>query len=308
MVDRAFLSYQPHWEWVARQFPPNQIDSYRIEGILRTTPARAGNVVILGDSTALASLDPAALGRDFAAEDLHFVPITLGGTQTVAFGLLADRLLALDPHAAILVVSAYSTRAAISYDSLNVYDVRAVPALFTLDEVVRHPQFHLLGLLGQASTIFRHRWILEQEIQVRLGMTSWGALQREQLRARLRGFRRRDFGPLVNWLRAGMPTAYPNPNTRAVSYLARRLRERGATLVLMESPAHPLMRMITAARRDDPFRDYMRALAGHEGLVYVANDELPELTLDDFADQSHLNEHGQALVTAAVAARLHDVL
>jgi hypothetical protein len=308
MVDRAVVLYRPHWEWVVREVPPNQVDPYRVEGILRVTPPGRGNVPIMGDSTALASLDPRALGRDFADRGLRFLPITIGGAPAINFGMLASGVLALDPGAAILFVSPSSTRSKLAYDRIHVYDVRAVPALFGAGEVLRHWQFHLGGIASQANVLLRHRQVMRTAAAVRLGWTSWGRVQLDVVRARLRGIRRGEMGPLVEWLRDVEPDRYPNANTRAVVYLARRLAARDATLVLVESPVHPLTRLITPAAKVQAFRDYMAALARAEGATFIAAPELPTLDADDFEDQSHLNERGRQVMTEALGARLRAIL
>jgi hypothetical protein len=189
--------------------------------------------------------------------------------------------------------------------------VRAVPSLFTFGEVLAHPYFHLQGLAAQSHVLVRHRWVLRQSLQVYLGRTSWPRIEVENLRDRLRAFRtmrRGELGPILDWFRARSPEVYPNPNTRAIGYLAGRMRDRGGTLVLMESPSHPLVSVVTPPARLGPFREQMRAIARHEGILYITADDLPQLTDEDFADQSHLNERGRRSVTEVVARRLHEVL
>lgn len=308
IVDRAFVHYRPHWEWVVREFPPNQVDAYRVEAVLRTTAPDPRTVAILGDSTALASLDAPMLDRAFADRERHFLPITLGGTHTLAFGFLAEPLLALGVRHAVLVVSPYSTRSTIDYDRVQEYDVRAVPALFTLDEVLAEPRFHLEGMAKQGHVFIRHRWVLQQSLQVALGFTTWSTIRLGFLRDRMRQAREGDFGAVLAWIRGRVPERYPNPNTRAIRYLARRLREAGGALVLMESPAHPVVSVLMPPARVDPFRTYMREIADREGILYITGDDLPALGLEHFEDQSHLNPAGSAIVTAVVAERLREVL
>ncbi len=300
------MHYRPHWEWVVREFPPNQLDSYRVEARLRTTDPDPGNVVILGDSTALASLDPFVFEGRFP--ERHFIPITIGGSNTVSFGFLANAILDIDAKAAILVVSPYGTRDQINYAGVNVYDVRAAPSMFTLDEVLAEPSFHLMGLAAQSHVLIRHRWVLQQSLRVYLETTDWAELRRGYMRGRLRAMRHGDFGPIVGWMRSRDPVVYPNPNTRAIRYLARRMRENGGVLVLMESPVHPLMKLLVPATRTAPFREYLETIVREEGLVFITNEDLPELKVEHFGDQSHMNAVGSALVTQVVATRLRDVL
>jgi len=101
---------KPHWEWVARQVPPQILDPYRVEAILRTTPRGRRNVFLLGDSTMDAgrtsrpSIVPSRT-RDCASRTL-----SIGGSPTLAFGFLARAIAALEPSAVVLLVSPYSLR------------------------------------------------------------------------------------------------------------------------------------------------------------------------------------------------------
>jgi hypothetical protein len=297
-ADRAIVLSRPHWEWVAREVPPQLLDPYRIEGILRTTPPGRRNVFLLGDSTMEASADVGALNRAFAAEGLRFRTLTIGGTPTVAFGFLAHPIAALRPSVAVLLVSPHSVRSENFLDSTYAYDARAVPDLFTARQVVADGSFHLEGLAEQSNVLFRHREAMQQAAAVRWGSGNWRRLTRERLREGLR--QSLQGGGILRWLRKREPETYPNPNTRAIELLARLLRAEGGRLVVIESPIHPLTGLFMRPERLEAFRGLLRGMAKRDGFIFVSAGELPEFELEDFRDQTHLNDRGRRAFTGAL--------
>jgi len=293
---------------VRRQVPPNVVDAYRVEAILRTAEPGRANLVVAGDSTARTTLDPAAFDAALAGRGLRRVTVSIGGTPTVAFGLLADRILALDPHAVILFVSPPSVSGDFEYDRLQVYDAGIAPALFTTREALDHFEFHLESTAAQGLLLLRHRWAMQRALAVRLGWTTWAAIELETTRAVARRLRHAEGGPLVRWVRDRRPDRYPNPNTRAIAFLGRRLVERDTRFVLVEAPIHPLFALLVAADKLRAFRDTMRELAVAADATFVPATEMPALEVEEFEDQAHLNARGQRLVTDALVARLAGVL
>jgi len=297
LVDRAIVLWRGHWEWVAREVPAQILDPYRIEGILRVTAPGRRNVFLLGDSTMEAGADVGALDRGFAKEGLRFTTLSIGGTPTLAFGFFARPIAALRPAAAVLLVSPYSVRSRGFLEATYTYDVRVVPDLFTAREVLEDPSFHLEGLAEQSNVLFRHRRALQQALAIRWGAESWRHLHRERIQEGIRQSMRRS--PLLAWVR-GAPDAYPNPNTRAIGLLARRLRAAGSLLIVVESPIHPLTGLFVRPERARAFHETLRAMAKAEGFAFVSAETLPKFQLEDFRDQTHLNDRGRRAFTESL--------
>jgi hypothetical protein len=306
VADRAIVLYQSHWEWVARETPPQQLDPYRVEAILRTTEPGWRNVFILGDSTAEAALDTAALDGVFARRGLRFKTLSIGNAPTVTFGFLANDLLALHPSAVVLVVSPYNLRDRDFYEQIYTYDVRVVPALFAPREILAHVGFHLRGLIGQANVLFRHQRALQRTVAIRLGVDTWTKLEIETLRAEIRASR--DKSPFLIWAVSKVIDDYQNPNMRAVDLLARSFRKRGTKFVVVESAIYPLRGQFVGENRASAFRDRLDTAAKHDGFTFIAAPALPHFTLDDFRDQTHLNEAGRSKFTNAIAQKLGGLL
>jgi hypothetical protein len=297
-VDRAIVLWRAHWAWVAREVPPQLLDPYRIEGILRTTPPGPRTVFLLGDSTMEEDTDRAALDRAFARQGLRFRTLSIGATPALAFGFLARPIAALRPSAVVLLVSAYGVRSRNFLDSTYTYDALVAPDLFTARELLSDPFFHLEGLAEQSNILFRHRRAMQQALAIRWGKESWRHLQREQLREGIRQSMRRS--PLLAWVSERAPDAYPNPNTRAIEVLARRLRAVGCRFIVIESPGHPLTGLLVRPARARAFHEMMRAMATRDGFTFVSAEQLPQFVVEDFRDQTHLNEQGQRTFTDAL--------
>ncbi len=301
-ADRALVLWPAHWAWVAREAPPLVVDPYRVEAVLRATPRDRRSVPILGNSIADRGLDSAMLEQRFAAQALRFPKATLGGSPALTYGMLADAVADLEPRAAIFVASAPALRTRTDLGRVHAYDVRAVPELFSAAEVLADPSFHLDGLVGELSIFARHRRALRQVALVRLGRVEWRQLEFERDRAKLEELVRGGGDEAWEaWLRDRVADDYPNANSRALARLARKLRERGGRLIVIDAPVHPIPLLLGARRRIPPYREALRALALAEDFDLIGADQLPDFDEDHFDDWVHLNERGRDRLTAAVA-------
>ena len=307
-IDRAIVWYQPHWQWVAKEIPRQTYDPYRVEAQLRTIEPGRHNVLILGDSTSEASIDPKQLDRRFADQGLEFTILSIGGAPTVSFGLLANAVAALDPAAVVVFVSPYTLRSRGIYPHIHTYDARTVPALFTLEEILDHLPFHLSGLAGQAHVLVRHRRPMRHMAAIYLGLDDWSGYASERIQRKLKMLRNKIDSPLMTWMRdqAKAPDVYPNPNTRALELLARRLA--GDRLVVVEASIHPLFGLLLRPQRLTAFRRTVEQIAAEQPLVFLDAATMPVLEEADFEDHSHLNARGRRRFTEALANHLEKVL
>ncbi len=309
VADRALVLWPAHWAWVARELPPRAFDPYRIEAVLRATLPDRRNVPILGNSLAERGLDAAVLERHFAARGLRFPMVTMGSAPALAFGMLANDVADLEPRAAIFVAGPLALRSLPQPHRIRVYDVRTVAHLFGLSEIVREPGFHFRGLVGELNIFARHRRALFEAALVRFGRSRWqphGEPTTDSPSSALphggESWR--------SWLLAPVPDTYPNANTRALAYLARTLRDRGARLVVVDAPVLPTPLTESAGDRIERYREFLRALSVEEDFELVESHRLPVFREEDFMDGVHPNESGRARFTAAVidaiGARLDD--
>jgi hypothetical protein len=167
--------------------------------------------------------------------------------------------------------------------------------------------FHLGGLIEQASVLVRHRPSLQRAASVRLGLTSWRALEIERLRIELAALQRGD-GPLRTWLKDRAPDTYANPNVRALDFLAGRLNARGVKLVVVETQMQPTISLIVGDARIEACRARVRAVAAVRGFTFLAAADLPALRDGDFEDHLHMNARGRRIVTESMASRLREIL
>lgn len=296
-VDRVLLGWRAQWEWAAREVPPLVLDPYRLEALLRTLAPGRANVLLLGNSVVELGFDAEALERRFADRGLRVAKLTQGGAPALCFGMHADAIAALEPALAVYVASAPSLRSRAYLGSVYAYDAGAAIELFTAREALAEAGFHLDGAIAQANLLARHRRALQRAALERLGLTSWDALRARVDAAQLR----REFeglGQWQAWVADREPDAYPNPNTRALARLARRLRERGAKLLVMEAPLHPMQARLTPPPRLARFRAELETLSAEHGFALIPGAALPELREADFSDWIHASERGRERLTA----------
>jgi hypothetical protein len=305
-MDRAVVLWDAQWAWAAREIPALVLDPYRVEGLLRTTPPGRQNVPILGNSVAEFGFDVAVLEQRFAAADLRFPKLTIGGAPALTFGMMADDVVALKPRAAILVVTAPSLRSRGYLDHVYTYDVDAAAELFTPEEALSEARFHLHGVFRQLSVFARHRSSLQRSLLVHTGHMEWADLHSHVKRTRIRHMLDGS-DAWQTWIRDRTHDELDNPNTRALGYLARRLRELNAPLIVVEAPVHPVPKLLSAKRLKS-YHERLSELAETGAFTLISTDELPTMDEDDFKDMIHASPQGRARLTDFIAERLEDTL
>src|SRR5688572_5329663 len=220
------------------------------------------------------AFDRAALEQRFAERGLRFPKVTLGGAPALSFGMLADEVVALEPSLAVYVVSPPSLRSEGYADHVYTYDAGALGELFSAREVLADLRFHIDGAAGQLHVLARHRRALQRAALVRLGRLSWGDLERGAEQVRLEHMRD-GVDQFQTWLTQPEPDVYPNPNTRGLGRLARRIAEGGGRLVVMEAPTHPIQALILPRKRVEAARAELARLAEHHGFRLIRQEELP---------------------------------
>jgi len=305
-MDRAVVLWDAHWAWAAREIPALVLDPYRVEGLLRSTPPGRQNVPILGNSVAEFGFDVAVLEQRFAAADLRFPKLTIGGAPALTFGMMADDVVALKPRAVILLVTAPSLRSRGYLDHVYTYDVDAAAELFTPEEALSEPRFHLHGVLRQLNVFARHRSSLQRALLVQTGHMEWANLHSHVKRIRIRHMMDGS-DAWQTWIRDRTHDELDNPNTRALGHLARRLRELNAPLIVVEAPVHPVPKLLSAKRLKS-YHERLSELAEIGVFTLISTDELPTMDEGDFSDMIHASPQGRARLTDFIADRLADTL
>ena len=147
--------------------------------------------------------------------------------------------------------------------------------------MLANPRFHIDGAAGQLHVLARHRRAMQRAALVRLGRLEWRDLEREAAWIRVQHMQA-GVDQWQTWVAEREPDVYPNPNTRALGRLARRLRERGGRLVVMEAPLHPVQALLLPRERIAAARDELSRLAAADGFTLLRKEDLPELDEDDF--------------------------
>jgi hypothetical protein len=246
------------------------------------------------------------LEQRFAAADLRFPKLTIGGAPALTFGMMADDVVALKPRAVILLVTAPSLRSRGYLDHVYTYDVDAAAELFTPEEALSEARFHLHGVLRQLNVFARHRSSLQRALLVQTGHMEWADLQSHVRRIRIRHMLDGS-DAWQTWIRDRTHDELDNPNTRALGLLARRLRELNAPLIVVEAPVHPVPKLLSA-KKLKRYHERLSELAETGAFTLISTDELPTMDEDDFKDMIHASPQGRARLTDFIAERLADTL
>jgi hypothetical protein len=306
-TDLLIARATPFWEWVAREFPRRLDDDYLGEALLRTLPPGRQNVVLLGNSRADDGVDTTALERRFEARGLRFRNFTVVGSGIVDQAMRAERIAALEPGVVISMVDAAALRPDGWLDETFSYDASAALAIFSPGELIGETGFHVAGLAGQLHVLARHRTSLQNSALVRLGRETFLGVRLALMRGAVRAIEAEP-NEVVAWLKNKEPDPYPNASTRALAFLARRMRDAGAKLIVVEAPAHPILIAPAVHARVERFREFVSALAAEEGFTFVPATRLEALDTEHFRDLIHVNPDGRARFTATLADSLETLL
>ena len=309
-LDQVIVRAAPFWSWVAREFPRRTDDSFRAEAVLRSLPAGRENVILLGNSRADDSVDVAALEQRFQSRGLRFTNLTVVGSSLIDAAMRARQIAARKPGIVIAMTDASSLRDEGWQAETFAYDLAAAAAIFPLADFAREPAFHISGLIGEWNILARHRRSLQNTAWVGLGRQSF-----MRVRLNLIGEARQRLqsespakSPVILWMKAHEPDPYPNPNTRALTWLADTFAAAGTHFVVVEAPLNPLMTAPRVAPKVERFRSYVEALAAERGFSFVPATRFPELDFPQFKDVIHLNERGRGVFTGALGDALGPLL
>jgi hypothetical protein len=307
----------------------------RKRAALESEPSEGLQVAVLGNSRAMAALDP----DRFGSERTHL--ITRPGLEPLHRRVLAEEIAAARPDVAIVVWSELDTHRAVRLEPVVGHAIASVPAL--LDLVAATDGHFLLDnrkslmRAGLASLLtgYRYREVLGEALGFR-----W---RRFPIPARLAG-------PAPPPLAARAPialfTGQPTPVSPGVRQQVRdlvpgggdfvavdqvdmiseisegrhvevqqRLLRRvveilsraGIRVLVVEPPMHPISAELYDVGTRLSFRRFIDELV-ESGLVhFVPVDSMPPFDADDFIDLIHLNLAGRSKLMEAVGPALDEL-
>ena len=142
---------------------------------------------------------------------------------------------------------------------------------------------------------------MQRAALVRLGRLEWRDLEREAAWIRVQHMQA-GVDQWQTWVAEREPDAYPNPNTRALGRLARRVREARRAARGDGGAAAPGPGAAAAARAHRaPRATSSSRLAAADGFTLLRKEDLPALGEDDFQDWVHANARGRERLTAFLA-------
>ena len=152
----------------------------------------------------------------------------------------------------------------------------------------------------------RHRKALQQSVLVRAGQLTWKQVHENLMPGVALRFENADIeeAPWMSWFRGDRHVEYPSVGQRAIATLAQRLRAYGTELLVVESPAHPIIDVSRVRRRAAVFRERMAEQAERDGFGFIPATEFEAFEIDDFEDMIHLGPTGRERFTRQLAAHL----
>ena len=105
-VDRALVSSDELWTWVAREVPRRVADPYLVEGTIRSATPGPENIVVLGNSRADDGIDADLLDRELGHHNIRALNLTVAGTSLLHQAFVAPQVATLDSGLALLVLDA----------------------------------------------------------------------------------------------------------------------------------------------------------------------------------------------------------
>ena len=217
--------------------------------------------------------------------------------------MMAPLLERLRPTILVYPMTLWSLDDDVDWDLVRFYDPAVAVSVLGWRELAREHDEHFSGLLEYGHVVLRHRDAIRRTVGAGIGKRWKGGAEgpprllfaHVQERAdERRGRVREDFD-------------CPSVHTRALGYLATRLREAGTQMIVVATPV--LSRWQHDERLTAMMDNCMQREAAAHGYRYVPVASSADIRREHFRDSLHMNEAGRerftALLTRTVAGPLH---
>ena len=317
--------------WLASQVERGGRASFvtRLEGRLddlASTPSDSPRVVVLGNSRAQAAIDPGGLG------DVTVTVIARPGIEPFQMRFYADRVARTRPDVVVLAWSEFDTHRPIRLEPVSARAATSVPALLDLLRATdarfawENRDSLLRSAAAATSNVYRYREVLGQafgfawrRFPLAANLTSPApppiagraraalfdgevrALPDSTRRRLQRLFPERGIGMIFD--QADMVSEIqPGRHVAVQRHLLRRAVEvlcgAGATVVVVETPIHPITRGLYDTGLATPFRAFVAELERDLDVRFVPLGAAERFAAGDFLDLIHLDPSGRARLTA----------
>jgi hypothetical protein len=289
--DRLLFHAEPFWSACEPRCGTQAALPLRTEARLRTRDPGSVQLVVAGSSAARTDVDLAMLAEGLGLAPDEALRITIPRARPAELAMLSDEIVRLRPQVVLLVISVMTGYEPVAWDDVRFYDPGVARALVGWQGLLVDRKAHGTLALGSLHVLIRNRaglrqamvtppawptedqfwdhWDQEIAIPADAGMTleppAWD-----------------DF----NW---------PNPQTRALGWMAERFAEHDIELVVAMAPTRTPWGL--EPRITEPLGEFHAAEARAHGYRYLDGAEERLEGQRSYVDPFHLTEAGQRAYT-----------
>lgn len=292
-------------------------------------------IVVLGNSRAMAALDPEGL------ENVDVTFVARPGMEPFHQRSLADGVVRGAPDAVILTWSAFDTHRPVRLEPVVGRAVASAPALWDLigetDAAFLWQNRDSLrrAVLASVSNAYRYRDVLGEAFGFRWRRFATSPALTSPAPPPIAGRARIAFGEadgprVLPGVRRDIRKLFPLAGdfvavdqTDMVSEIERgrhvevqtallrsaveTIRRAGIPVIVVETPLHPVSRRLYDVALEEDFAVFARDLAVDPGVRFVPRSEMPAFRDADFIDLMHVSESGRQKLTRAVEPALREM-
>lgn len=304
------------WGELYRLSVPTRDDALRVAANVKLAGAAGGKqtVVLIGSSQAREDFDVHFLDERFS-DKRQFVNLGISGTGSpIYMYMLTPRIVDMDPDLVIYMPFIGSVFRPYAYRTFDIYFnpnvLPLIQSLYGWGELLGHADEIAMGLLGEASDLFRYRNSLQHMVKDAEWRWLRGAPPKQPQQFAYN--ERKPERHFQSMIRAHKD----NPRYRVHRYLPlteaafdsmlRAFEERDIPVLVVDGPTHPLIRHIYDPSLDASYAEFMNAATAAHGFTHLEAGDLPRFRDEDFNDFTHLGDSGRARFNAFIADYLEE--
>lgn len=90
---------------------------------------------------------------------------------------------------------------------------------------------------------------------------------------------------------------YTEAEQEAFHKTVRIIKKNNSQFIVIDAPNNPRIRSVCPPKIENAYEAFLTKLLSNEGILFVRKKDLPDFTMDQFIDFTHLNATGRAILT-----------
>jgi len=296
------------WECLYYHSRPRADDFIRMEAQLHMASNESSEkykVLLTGSSQTREDFDIEHLNTMFSENGTRFFNLGVSGNGSpIWMYMITNRLAATDPDLIVympMVGSFYGDYdfAQMLYD----FDMRITPFFvqeLDLNEIIDNREYFIRSFVNQYMPVLKYK----SSIKYILSSSLSDALQQKDIikpsyYAYVKNKESSYFKAEIK--KAGgkrySQSRHIELNKTLFTVFTQEITRKGICLVVISAPMHPLSHELYKNKLDSEFNGFIEQTAREQGFIYIASDQLPHFSEDDFIDFTHLNSAGRNKLT-----------